>query len=224
MMNQQSGGGRNLFIDFGAAVPCFDDGLDDCVTDARPVVVDCPFPSDLRTTQTGVAAPNSCSALVRSTLSESTAFDLDGSGAEEYIQDMNPGVPCPADNPADNCGGTVRRVRSITKAEWDIQFRVNRPNGNKVTNWFITFSNLPSGHCDPGMPLEFLSIRALDMVDGVGGISGADTWKIGTFDENGNDDPRIACLSKAKGGGPDEFVGFFRMSFMYTIEIKPEDE
>jgi len=108
--------------------------------------------------------------------------------------------------------------------EWDINFKVPRPNGNKLTIWYFTFSNLLSGHCDPEMPPEFLSIRALDVVGGVGGADGADTWKIGTFDGGGYDDPRLACLSKAKGGNPDEFVGFFRMSFMYTITICPVGE
>ena len=70
------------------------------------------------------------------------------------------------------------------------------------------------------MEPEFLSIGALDLDPNVGGALRADTWNIGTFDQGGFDVPRLACLSKAKGGNPNEFVGFFSMSFMYTIEIK----
>jgi len=226
-MNLQLGGPRNLFIDFGAAVDC-DDGnptpqypFGDCVEDERVdqetfrgEFVECPFPAGLnvRGTQNGGSDDAFCSALVKGALAERTAFDDDG---EEYILDMDPGDSGP------DGGGPVKEVRSVTNGEWDIKFKVPRPNGNKLTSWYFTFSDLPSGHCDPGMSPEFLSIRALNLSSDldVGGARGADTWQIGTFNEAGRDTGRLACLSKAKGGNPDEFVGFFRMSFMYTVVI-----
>ena len=236
-MNLKLGGPRNLFIDFGAAVDCADgnppsdDSFGDCVRDARfdtaPLegIVDCPFPSGLGVrarqddgTPGGTPDETVCSAFVKAALAERTAFDLDGNGVMqniEYILDMYPGDPGPAG------GGPVKLVRSVTMDEWDINFKVPRPNGNKVTIWYFTFSNLPSGHCDPEMEPQFLSIRALNLSSdrNVGGARGADTWEIGTFDGDGYDDSRLACLSKAKGGNPDEFVGFFEMSFMYTVVI-----
>ena len=55
----------------------------------------------------------------------------------------------------------------------------------------------------------------------VGGAFGADTWHIGTFDEDGNNIPKLACLLRADGGSgqADDVVGFFPMSFKYTITI-----
>jgi len=250
VMNLKLGGERNLFIDFGAAVDCNtgdendNPPFGDCVRDARfdpdsqnnPLlgIVECPFPAGLgvRGTQNGGSDDAFCSALVKAFLAERTAFDLDGNGVMqniEYILDMETPPPCEVEGcnpvcPGDNCGGPVKKVRSVNMhGEWDINFKVPRPNGNKVTIWYFTFSNIPSGHCDPEMPPEFLSIRALNLIPDVGGALGADTWQIGTFNEAGRDTGRLACLSKAKGGNPDEFVGFFEMSFMYTIVIKPED-
>ena len=140
-----------------------------------------------------------------------------------HIEDMDPGVPCFPLAP-DPCGGPVIKVRPFQ--EWDIEFNVPNPKGKKFTGWSITFSdkegncsgqNPPAGRSFP----DFLSIRALDMVDE--GL-GADTWHIGTFiaadnPAGGMNDPRLACLLKAKGGPPTDFIGFFIMSFMYTITI-----
>ncbi len=235
-MNLKLGGPRNLFIDFGAAVDCGTGSPiagGDCVRDARGVNVECPFPSGLNVrarqdgTPGGTPDETVCSAFVKAALAERTAFINPDGSDDEYILDMAT-TPCPAAIcpggqpmcPGEGCGGPVKLVRSVTGGEWDINFKVPRPNGNKLTIWYFTFSNLPSGHCDPGMLPEFLSIRALDVVGGVGGLSGADTWKIGTFKAKGDDDSRLACLSKAKGGSPNEFVGFFEMNFMYTIVIK----
>ena len=105
----------------------------------------------------------------------------------------------------------------------DIEFNVPSPTRKKSNGWSIIFSD-KKGHCsnaadDAGLSFpDFLSIRALDMVgDGI-----ADTWHIGTFVEDednpagGTNDPRLACLVKHKR---DEFVGFFEMSFMYTVVI-----
>jgi len=216
-MNTQNGGGRNLLIDFGLAGSCNDDDTTDCVEDDRFVDVECPFPAGLnvRTTE------GSCSAFVKAALGERTAFFGDAPG-EEYILNMDPGNPCPG-NP---CGGEVKLVRPA--GDVDIGFRVPRPKGNKLDSWLITFSDqdgICSGQTPPvGRSLpDFLSIRALDMDNLVGGENGADTWHIGTFVEDlsdpagGINDSRLACLFKDKG---DEFVGFFIMSFMYTVVIK----
>jgi len=144
---------------------------------------------------------------------------------EEYILDMNPNPDNDQDTPP-----PVRMVRPHGEA--DVGFQVPRPRGNKLTGWRITFSD-QDGLCSgqvPGPPSpfpDFLSIRAIDTDPtadpNVGGAFGADTWKIGTFIEapgnpaGGVDEPRLACLIKDKG---DEFVGFFSMSFMYTVVIK----
>ena len=223
LMNLKLGGSRNLFIDFGLAGSCNDDGTTDCVEDDRDVDVECPFPAglDVRANQDGTSNESACSALVKATLAEEAAFDLDDDGVMEnieYILDMNPD---PDNN--QNTSPPVRKVRSVTNGEWDIKFKVPRPNGNKLTIWNFTFSN-QDGTCpaEDGFP-EFLSIRALDVVNEVGGVFEADTWKIGTFIEDpdnpagGINTPRLACLIKQKG---DEFIGFFSMSFMYTIVIK----
>ena len=95
---------------------------------------------------------------------------------------------------------------------------MRNPKGKGVALWGIYFSD-ETGFCDHG-PLfpDPLSIRALNLIPDVGADNGPDTWDIGTFDGNGDNDPKRACLVKRKH---DEFVGFFNMSFMYTIEIKP---
>lgn len=124
--------------------------------------------------------------------------------------------------------GPVKMVKS-TNAEWDIEFRVKSPSGKKRRGWFITFSD-GLGICPMGLDFpEFLSIRAFDEPPplDVGGAHGADKWEIGTLVRTGEPGgqaegtvvERLACLSKAKGGPPDEFVGFFSMRFRYTIDI-----
>jgi hypothetical protein len=152
-----------------------------------------------------------CSALVKAALWAHDAFkEGDDPDPEAHIEDM--------------ILGTVMKVRPF--GDRDIEFNVPSPGGKKINGWSIIFSD-KQGHCSdqtpPPPPLgdfpDFLSIRALDMV--VDGF--ADTWHIGTFvkDEKnpagGTNDPRLACLVKHKR---DEFVGFFAMSFMYTVEIK----
>ena len=91
--------------------------------------------------------------------------------------------------------------------------------------WTITFSDQDGICSDQVLPVgqdfpDFLSISAFDEDPdlNVGGAL-ADKWNIGTFTTSGRDDPRLACLIKQKG---DEFVGFFTMSFMYTIVIKDQ--
>jgi len=233
-MNMRAGGVRKLFVNFGDIVDC-DSGMPgdendnppfgDCVLDvigpdsllrsARPYV-ECPFPSGLRTTRDGQPT-DSCSALVKAALWAHDAFLGDPPEVLAHIEDMDPGDPCPAAG----CGGPVIKVRPFQ--DRDIEFNVPSPTRKKSNGWSIIFSD-KKGHCsnaadDAGLSFpDFLSIRALDMVgDGI-----ADTWHIGTFVEDednpagGTNDPRLACLVKHKR---DEFVGFFEMSFMYTVVI-----
>jgi len=97
----------------------------------------------------------------------------------------------------------------------DIGFRVPKPKGKQLAGWSIYFAN-EGGLCPE--PTDFLSIRALDTDPNKGiDVFDADTWNIGTFNEDGINEPRLGCLVKQKGS---EVVGYFDLDFMYTIVIK----
>jgi len=229
-MNLRAGGGRKLFVNFGAIVDCGGCKFD-CVEDDSdpPFVVECPFPSGLRAkqdeSQNGTPDEFVCSAFVKASLYELAAFDPLGEIPELRIQymDARPRLCllgdeefCPPQCPGEDCVGPVLSL----EGGGSISFRVPKPKGKQHTSWSIRFGD-ESGSCSmqsqPGFP-DYLSIRALDTDSrGIGGFR-ADTWNIGTFETFGYNDPRLGCLTKLKG---DEFIGFFEMSFMYTMEIKP---
>ena len=164
--------------------------------------------------QNGNFSDTVCSALVKAALWEHDVFV--GDPPEEiilHVQDMELVAPCEGDNPP-FCS-QVMKVRPFQ--DRDIEFNVPSPTGKKFNGWSIIFSD-KKGHCSDQDPPDgqlfpdFLSINAVDEVgDGI-----ADTWHIGTFGDAGTNEPRLACLVKHKG---DEFVGFFEMSFMYTVVI-----
>ena len=116
--------------------------------------------------------------------------------------------------------------------EYDVYFSLPRSaKGNKTDGWVIAFSAKQEScslaaelaGLDSDFP-DFLNIFAAD--ETIDNGAATDTWRIGTFDEWADDDPRLACLLTADGGSgqPDDVVGFFPMSFMYTVTICPVGE
>ena len=79
-MDLPDGGGRDLFINFGE----FEMNGD--FRDDLGNLVECPFPSDLRTEQDGTLNTGVCSALVTGSLFIRSAFDDDG---EVRLLDMD---------------------------------------------------------------------------------------------------------------------------------------
>ena len=241
----RQGGDERLFINFGPLVDCGngeriendDPPFGDCVLDIigpdphlRDEIpfVECPFPlrdpdGELFRTPPG-SPPGSCSALVQAALTEHDVFNADDGPDPEvldHVQDMDP-------TPAE---GNIK-VRPFQ--EWDIEFTLRRSaKGAKRDGLRIAFSAKQENCSLAALDLdfdsadfpEFLNIFAEDNTPD-DGIENIDTYRIGTFDGNARDDPRLACLLTAEGGSgqTDHVVGFFLMSFMYTIEICPVGE
>ena len=212
-MNLRAGGVRKLFINFGPLVNAAGNIApnDDFVKTVDNVVVECPFPlldPDDAPFRTG---DGSCSALVKAALTEHDVFDTRFAIPDPvvHVQDMAP-------------TGASEDIKVRPFQVWDIEFRLRRSaKGNKTDGWIIAFS-AKQENCLVGQGLGFpqlLNIFAEDNTDD--DIENVDTWHIGTFDTVGVDAPRLACLLRAEGGSgqTDDVVGFFPMSFMYTITI-----
>ena len=222
-------GVRKLFINFGDLVDCNDQNgtpnpAGDCVKDARfgtdtqnllLGIVECPFPrfdpdgNDFRTPPG--SPPGSCSALVQAALLEHDVFDA-LAGPDDvlvHVEDMDP-------------TGDSEDIKVRPFQEMDISFSLPRSaKGKKTDSWRIAFS-AKQENCLVGAPEGFpffLNIFAEDTTPD--GTENIDTWRVGTFDQGGRDDARPACLLTAEGGSgqPDHVVGFFPMSFMYTVTI-----
>ena len=158
-------------------------------------------------------------------------IECNGSGVVEpdpddihvHVEDMEPeGTSCDFSDPARICPGDDIKVRPFQ--EYDVYFSLPRSaKGDKTDGWIIAFS-AKQENCLVGERLgfpEFLNIIAVDTTSD----DAVDTWHIGTFDKDGRDFGRLACLLTSDGGAgqPDDVVGFFLMSFMYTITICPDD-